>query len=252
MAMSFDQTLATYSALTDQRLAEAWTWRQDGPRHAVREALFRSLDEEHSAAAVALPRSEAAAILSLAQRAFGDLRGLLLGVGDELFDEVPAPGEWTIRQTMAHMMLTELRYEAQIEWARRRSDDEPVRIPETKLPPSPDSSGSLLDLLTRLGHMREETDRRQASITSDEMRLPTVWGGFEVDVRFRLLRLGGHLIEHTIQCEKTLAMLAGYQESEARRIVRHISSARGLHEHTSAGEVLTRLDETHSERARAI
>jgi hypothetical protein len=188
----------------------------------------------------------------MAQRAFGDLRGLLLGIDEAQFDEVPVPGEWTVRQTMAHMIDTELRYDAQAEWARRRRQGEPVRIPEDKLRPKADTTGSLADLLARLAHAREETDRRHANIAADEMRLPTIWGGFEVDVRFRLHRFAGHVIEHTIQCEKTLSMLAGYTESEARRIVRHISSVRGLHEHLSSMDRLHRLNEAHSKRASGI
>lgn len=249
---SFEQVLARYAELADQRLTDGWTWRQDGPRLTVRHALYRSLDEEQAAAAMALPQIEAATILSLAQHAFGDLRGLLIEIDEMRIDEVPAPGEWTIRQTLAHMIETEVRYEAQIDWARHRRDDEPVKISESKLPPKVDPSGSALELLGRLARAREETDRRHANITSDEMRLPTIWAGFEVDVRFRLHRFAGHLIEHTIQCEKTLAMLGGYKESEARRIVRRISSARGLHEHISESGVRSRLDQAHSERAEGI
>ncbi len=249
---SFLDVMRIYSQLADERLADPWTWREGGPRHAVREALYRSLDEEHMAAAHLLPQSESVAILRMAQGAFGDLRGLLMGIEEAQFDEVPTPGEWTIRQTMVHMIDTELRYGAQAEWARRRRPDEPVRIPDDKLPPKSDSSGSLSDMLDRLAGAREETDRRNADITSDEMTLPTIWGGFEVDLRFRIHRFAGHLIEHTIQCEKTLAVLAGYRETEARRIVRRISSARGRHEHSSDNGVLSRLDQAHDQRARSI
>jgi len=150
------------------------------------------------------------------------------------------------------MIETEQRYEAQVDWARRRRHDEPVRIPENKLPPKTDSKGTLADLIGRLAHIREETDRRHANVSPDEMRLPTIWAGFEVDVRFRLHRFAGHVIEHTIQCEKTLAVLGGYKETEARRIVRRISGARGRHEHISHYDALSRLDQAHDERARAI
>lgn len=249
---AFDQVLAIYSKLPDERLTDVWTWREDGPRLTVRHALYRSLDEEHAAASAALPQDESVVILSLAQQAFGDLRGLLIGIEEKQFDEVPTAGEWTIRQTLAHMIETEQRYDAQVDWARRRRGDEPVRIPDGKLPPRADSEGSLADLLGRLAHVRAETDSRHANVTSDEMRLPTVWGGFEVDLRFRLHRFAGHVIEHTIQCEKTLAMLTGYKETEASRIVRRISNARGRHEHISHNDVLSRLDRAHYERASGV
>jgi hypothetical protein len=249
---TFDQVLARFSSLADERLTDGWTWRDDGPRLTIRHALYRSLDEEQAAAAVAIPQTEATATLSLAQHAFGDLRGLLTGLEETRIDEVPAPGEWTVRQTLTHMIETERRYEAQVEWARRRRDDEPVRIPQGKLPKEADTGGSLADLLGRLAHAREDTDHRHANVTSDEMRLPTAWGGFEVDVRFRLHRFAGHVIEHTIQVEKTLATLYGYRETEARRIVRRISSARGMHERLSQSSALSRLDQAHSERVDSL
>ncbi len=85
-----------------------------------------------------------------------------------------------------------------------------------------------------------------------ELQRPTVWGGFDVDVRFRLHRFAGHLIEHTIQCEKTLAELATFRETEARRIVRRISATRGGHEHISSPSVVTALDKTLLSRAKHL
>jgi hypothetical protein len=84
------------------------------------------------------------------------------------------------------------------------------------------------------------------------MTRPTIWAGFDVDVRFRLHRFGGHLAEHTVQCEKTLALLDGFRDSEARRIVRRISAMRGLHEHVSEPAVLDGLDREHERRARSL
>ena len=51
------------------------------------------------------------------------------------------------------------------------------------------------------------------------MAAGTIWAGFEVDVRFRLHRWPSHFREHTIQIEKTLALL-GHQPTEVARIAR--------------------------------
>jgi len=59
------------------------------------------------------------------------------------------------------------------------------------------------------------------------MARPTVWAGHDVDVRFRLHRFAPHVVEHTIQCEKTLSAL-GWAPAEGRRIVREISALLGL------------------------
>src|SRR5438105_15438497 len=122
MTIAFDQVLRAYAALPGEQMEKPWTWREDGPTLHVRDALYRSLEEEQAAASVAEGGSEAARILSLAQRAFGDLRGLVAGLDESLFDAAPAPGEWTLRQTLGHLLLVELRYDASTGWARRRAD----------------------------------------------------------------------------------------------------------------------------------
>ena len=56
------------------------------------------------------------------------------------------------------------------------------------------------------------------------MTRPTIWAGYEVDVRFRLNRFAAHLVEHTIQIEKSLCAL-GWRATEGRRIARHVATA---------------------------
>ena len=53
-----------------------------------------------------------------------------------------------------------------------------------------------------------------------------MWIQYEIDVRFRLHRFAAHLIEHTVQCEKTLAAL-GWRPTEGRRIARHLAALVG-------------------------
>jgi hypothetical protein len=78
------------------------------------------------------------------------------------------------------------------------------------------------------------------------MTRPTVWVKIDVDVRFRLHRFAAHLVEHTVQCEKTLDTL-GWQPPEGRRIVRRVTAAlgelEGLDAHAAAREIETRLAE---------
>src|SRR5207302_11453422 len=112
--------------------------------------------------------------------------------------------ECTLRETLSPLLLAELGYAASTGWARRRSQADPVRIPEQLRPAAPDAAGSLDDLLGRLVQAREHTDRDHSNTQPGEMGRPSVWVDFQVDVRFRLHRFGGHLAEHTIQCEKTL------------------------------------------------
>ena len=65
----FDHVLRTYGALSDERMEEPWTWREDGQLLQVRDALYRSLEEEQAAASTAAAGTEAGRVLALAQRA---------------------------------------------------------------------------------------------------------------------------------------------------------------------------------------
>jgi len=73
-----------------------------------------------------------------------------------------------------------------------------------------------------------------------------VWVKVEIDVRFRLHRFAAHVVEHTIQCEKTLAAL-GWRPTEGRRIVRQVAAAlgelEGLGAFTEARAIEARLAE---------
>jgi hypothetical protein len=244
----FDATLMRFAALDEGGLSRPWTWR--GGKMEVRYALYRTLEEAQEThvrlATAAHPESRR--VLALAQFAFGDLRGLLAGLPTELLDREPRPGEWSIRETLRHLLLVERRYAVQTRHAVERAESEPVRIPDARLPAAAeiDATGDVVALLARLGGAREETNRWLGDVAPAAMSRPTVWAGHEVDVRFRLHRFAAHLVEHTIQCEKTLGAL-GRGQTEGRRIVRRVASAigeiDGLDASTEARALEARLTE---------
>jgi hypothetical protein len=238
--------LAVFANLAEPE--RPWRWR--GAEQEVRDGLYRSLEAEQAAAAVVRHPSEAARTLSLAQAAFGDLRGLLAGLPDELLDEVPREGEWPLRLTLHHMLHRELTFRAHTEYALERSAGDPVRLPDDQVPGSEeaDVSGGIEDILVRYSFAREVTDTGFESVTPEQLLLPTIWSDYEVDVRFRMNRFGGHIAEHTIQCEKTLLWL-DLAPSEARLITRRISAVRGLHERYSDPAIIDDLDRVNRERA---
>lgn len=244
--MAFDAVLTGFAALDEAALARPWPWQ--GRPLDVRYALYRALEEaqEASVHAAARPHSESRRILALAQRAFGDLRGLLVGLPSDLLTTAPGPGEWSVREIIAHMLLVEQRYALHTLYAVQRSDAEPVRLPDARLPPlTPTDDGGTIDsMLTRLGAERAETNRRLGDVPAAAMTRPTIWSGCDVDVRFRLHRFASHVAEHTVQCEKTLAAL-GWRPPEGRRIVRHITAAlgevEGLGTETEARAIEARL-----------
>jgi hypothetical protein len=224
----FDAALRGFAALDDEALGRPWSWR-DKPMD-VRFALYRTLEDAQEAHArvSAGQHPESRRILAMAQRAFGDLRGLLIGLPADLLDRAPSAGEWPLRETLRHMLLIERRYAAQTRYAVERKDSEPVRIPDDRQPTATeaDVGGDIAAILARIGEARAETSRWLADAQGTAMTRPTIWAGHDVDVRFRLHRFAAHIVEHTIQCEKTLSAL-GWRATEGRRIARHVAAAIG-------------------------
>ncbi len=244
--MEFETAVERFAALDHEALSRPWAWRE-GTVDA-RYALYRALEEAQEAQvrAAAGPHPESRRILALAQRAFGDLRGLLAGLPAERLDAVPRAGEWSIRETLHHLIVIERRYAVQTLYAVERADTEPVRIPDARLPTPAqiEAGGDVAALLARLGDARAETNRTLGDLTPAAMPRPTVWVKIDVDVRFRLHRFAAHLVEHTVQCEKTLDAL-GWRPPEGRRIVRRVTAAlgevEGLGAHAAARDIEARL-----------
>jgi hypothetical protein len=227
-AAGLDAALERFAALDEKELGQPWQFL-DKPMD-VRYALYRTIEDAQEAlvAAAAHPHAESRRILSLAQRAFGDLRGLLLGLPTDFLDRPPREGEWSLREILRHVIVIEGRYAVQTRYAVDRSDADPMRVADDKMPTpaQTDVSGSVSQILARLGDVRAETDRRLGDLPAAAMTRPTQWVHFAIDVRFRLHRFAAHLVEHTVQCEKALGAL-GWRATEGRRIVRRLTALLG-------------------------
>jgi hypothetical protein len=249
----FDAALSGFAALDDAVLSRPWPWR--GKAMDVRFALYRTLEDAQEALARASAETlpESRRIMALAQRAFGDLRGLLTGLPADLLDRAPRAGEWPLRETLRHMLLVERRYAVQTRYAVERKDSEPVRIPDDRQPTvtQADGEGEIEAILARIGAARAETNRWLGDIPGGAMTRPTIWVGHDIDVRFRLHRFAPHLVEHTIQCEKTLEAL-GWRATEGRRIVRPVAAAIGELEGLGALADARRLEALLAERLASV
>jgi len=229
-------------------LERPWTWPGKGLADLRNAFFFLLMEEQDALVRASSPTNDADRILVLAQRAFGDLRGLLLSVPDALLDREPAPGEWSIRRTMEHTIQVERSYRANTQHALLRSDNEPLTLsPERRPKEDPaDTAGDAAAMAAALARRRAETDATLAGTDADRLSQPSQWAAtdtpFDVDVRFRLHRFGAHLVEHTQQVDKTLRQL-GQAETDAQAYVRQISIIRGRHERRSPEGVRKRLDE---------
>ncbi|MDQ6791772.1 MAG: hypothetical protein M3075_14165 [Candidatus Dormibacteraeota bacterium] len=271
MSAAFVAAMARLARLPDSRCSEPWEW----PGHSawplqVRDALYRSLEEELAAvAAQPAPPSEAGRLLAVGQRAWGELRGLLVGVPDAALDRAPSAqglwpspvgavaGEpaawgldWTLRDALGHLLLSGRRDREALEYALRRSGSEPLTLQPSAALGEAEEAGGAGTWIDRLAAERA-VGAELASATSDQLHRPTLWAGYQVDVRFSMLRLAGQLVEHTVQAERILAG-TGWEPGEAHLIVRRISGARGAHELFTEGETLGRLDEVHADRAASL
>jgi hypothetical protein len=224
----FDAALEGFAALDEAALGRPWSYR-DKPM-SVRYAIYRTLEDAQEALVdlAARPMPESRRILALAQRAFGDLRGLLVGLPADLLERPPREGEWSIGEVLRHVATVERRYALHTRYAVERADADPVRLPDSKLPPlAPGAaSGSVGELLARIGEARAETSAWLGDVPPAAMTRPTTWMHYAADVRFRLHRFAAHIAEHLVQCEKTLAAL-GWRATEGRRAVRPLSALLG-------------------------
>lgn len=213
--------------------------------------LYDLLRHEQALAAQFQPaaRSEVARILDLVQMAYGDLVGLLVGRADDLLASA-RDGEWSLRDLLRHAIAVELRYAAQVEWATTRREEDPLAIPDARLPcdrlspPEPDFADSRAAggarMLELLGEARARTDRLLGAVSDAVLARPSMWGQLQMPVRMRLHQSAAHLAEVAVQSEKMLAIAP---DGEARRILRRCCAMRGLHERWSETEGRARLDD---------
>ncbi len=110
-----------------------------------------------------------------------------------------------------------------------------------------DVSADVDAILVRVAEARAETNRRLGDIPPAAMTRPAIWVHYDIDVRFRLHRFAARVVEHTIQCEKTLDAL-GWRQTEARRIVRRIWSLVGELEGLGGFDEVRALDALVAER----
>jgi uncharacterized damage-inducible protein DinB len=226
--------------IEEPQLNRRWWWREDrGGGTEVRYAFYRALETLERAAGVAAdavattgPRPSGAAAFGHATAARWDLHGVLAPLVDADLDADPGGGEWTIRQTLAHIVHVQRAYPAYGSWwlTRVQTPELPTLIPDEVNEGFPteksDGVGTLSEIRARLDEAMDGASERLATLDSAQLSTPARWSGYAVDVGFRLGRMSSHLQEHTVQVDKTLVML-GATQIEAHRLVRLVLRAYG-------------------------
>lgn len=256
--------------IPDANLTDPWGWK-GGSEEEVRYGFYRiaesiELAAIDAAAAIRTTGSErgrTAERIAPATAARWDLQGLLLSLADATWDADPGGGEWTIRQTLGHVILGQRGYAATCGWWQERAyraDDPalPAHAPDSIFDELPteeaEAEGTPAEIRERLDDVLDVATERLAGLPGDRLGFGARWSGFAVDVGFRISRWSSHFREHTIQVEKTLVVI-GHQPSENDRLVRHVLAAWGRAEAVvygaiEGGEAVRLLADT-TARARA-
>jgi hypothetical protein len=221
--------------LPDEAMGRTWVWREyddEGLRfmlllaqHELRDLAVRL---ESLRARNGSPRTQAEHILGQYHAAYRDLSGVLAGVKDDDLDRPPAEGEWPVREALHHMLGAEYGFlgvvqyalapdrprdseEAEERWDSWR-DERGYRGPKTL-------DGGVREVRNALFEIHRRVLSELAGLTDDALERPAhFWDGAK-PIRFRLHRFEAHMVQHTIQVEKTLEAI-GRGPTEARRLVR--------------------------------
>lgn len=228
--------------IPDGVLTSPWRWKGDSEEE-LRYGFYRinemfehaALDAGEANRAAGLDRGRAAAIAGATTAARWDLQGLLIPLADATWDADPGGGEWTIRQTLGHVISGQRAYAAAGAWWQERGylpDDPelPKRAPESIFDELPseeaEAEGPPAEVRDRLDDALDRATERLAGLPAERLAYGARWSGFAIDVGFRMGRWSSHIREHTIQVEKTLVML-GLEPSENDRLVRLVLASWG-------------------------
>jgi uncharacterized damage-inducible protein DinB len=227
-------------AIDDADLPRRWLWRGDrNGRAELRYGYYRAGEVLDRAArdvasaldAAGVDRPAGSRILAQATAARWELHGAIAWLSDADLDS-PAGEEWTLRQTLGHILNVQRAYGSFTAWwlARAGEPDFPAEVPagvgEGFPEEEADGRGSLDELRARLDAIVDTAAGRLGGLDEADLRARARWSGYGVDVGFRLGRMASHLREHTVQVDKTL-VLVGRQPREVDRLVRLLHGAFG-------------------------
>jgi DinB superfamily len=229
---------ALHSGVSDADMEFAWDW--DGQEADVRYGFYRLYELLEVAAADAERAvgadgwGAARAPIAAGTAARWDLHGLLAGLNDTDLDADPGGGEWSVRQTLGHIVGTQRSFSWITAWWIGQNtgarEELPARYPEEEFARWPsdedDWGGTLAEVAARFDGLMDGGAARLALLDADELAARARWSGLPVTAGFRLWRWSSHIREHTIQVEKTLVMLRR-DPTEVDRLLRLISAAYG-------------------------
>ena len=226
----------TLRAIPDAALPGPWSkWGPDGEVRYGFYRILESLETAELAASAAVrratervgvARSASGDLTSLTTAARWDLHGRLAVIDDGILDTDPGGGEWNLRQTMAHVVSGQRGYGWYTAYwlAQGAADanDLPLRVPDEEL----EGRGSLAEIRDRFDSTVDGSTEVLGRLDEQALALGSRWMGNPVTIGFRIGRWSSHIREHTVQVDKTLAMI-GWMPREVDRLIGLIHAAYG-------------------------
>ena len=227
--------------LSEKELDREWAWK-DHDEEGIRFAFFVTIQELRQLAVLLTstrrtPLTQAQHILGQYHKQYLDLQAVIFGIPKEESERAPNDGEWAIRQAYAHILGAEFSFRAVIRYALERHRDAqwtPERIPKPEYPRLYGINESEYELLMEgplnamLAYHHElhpSIIQEFSNITDHELDLPAAfWEETHFPIRHRLHRFEAHIIQHTVQIDKTLAAVS-QTPSESKRLIRYLFSA---------------------------
>lgn len=256
--------------LSDDDMGRTWVWGkydEEGLRFALLMTHHELRDLAVRLAAKRTGRTQAKAVLAQYHQSYRDLTGVLAGIRSEDLDVVPAPNEWPVRKVLEHMLGAEYGFLRVCVFALSR-----IRVGNTAEPSEAEWDAGGADIVAQrktaieglasatvaqardtFAEIHIRVLRELGGITDAEIDAPAWFWDDAMPIRFRLHRFEEHLRQHTIQLDKTLAMI-GRPPSEAHRLVRNVYNALADVEMESAvdDDLRARFAGAIAERAEAI
>ncbi len=218
--------------LPDAEMGRPWVWHEyddEGLRFALLMAQheLRDLAVRLAAMRPATP-SQAQRILGQYHHAYRDLTGALAGLRDEDLDRVPREGEWPLRDVLEHMLGAEYGFLSVIRYELAPDRPPDPKAAEERLGPWRDEhgyrgpktlEGGVADVRNALYEVHRRVLRELGDLTDADLeRNALFWDGSK-PIRFRMHRFEAHMIQHTVQVDKTLVWI-DRAPTEAKRLVR--------------------------------
>ncbi len=224
----------------DAALDRPWTWSEH--ELDVRYGFYRQFEALEDARArvsqmlIGSMRGDKIArrIVAGAIAARWELHGLIAPLTEEELDRDPGNGEWTIRQTLAHIVGGQRAYGLYTAWWLSNHFATAEELPpgppddlDDELPREEEEAPGPTDAIDlRLGETLDAGAGVFAALPRPDLAWFARWSGVPVTVGFRLGRWSSHIREHTVQAEKTLGFI-GRQPTEVERLARLIAGAYG-------------------------